>query len=215
MATTAWRGTTAAERESERRARLIEAALGLLDTEGTSAVTIRAVTRTAGVSPRLFYESFADRDALLFALWSALSTEMAERVNDALAGAPVDFEDRTRAALLAFAQWLQESPRRSAFMLRDTLADPVLQVHARRLVPTIVEATLSTPGEPAPADPLLVAGIGGAVVNVALEWSEGRLDLTPGGFADGLTRFALGALGAPPRSGSPTAPALRGPRAPR
>ena len=60
-----WRGTTADERAEQRRVRLLEAALELLGTEGAAGVTVRAVVRASALSPRFFYESFSDRDALL------------------------------------------------------------------------------------------------------------------------------------------------------
>jgi AcrR family transcriptional regulator len=54
------------------RALLVEAAQGILDETGTeSAITIRAVTRRAGVAPQSFYLQFASLDDLLLALYEA------------------------------------------------------------------------------------------------------------------------------------------------
>ncbi len=67
-------GQLAHERKQARRAALIEAGLELLGTQGVNATTVRAVFREAGLSQRYFYESFANIDELLVAVFDHVMT---------------------------------------------------------------------------------------------------------------------------------------------
>src|SRR5512139_974724 len=73
-------GRSAEERRSERRHRLVDAALAIWGEQGWAAVTMRQVCARAGLIDRYFYESFPDRDALLVAVWDQLRDEAAERL---------------------------------------------------------------------------------------------------------------------------------------
>ena len=83
-----WAGTTLDARQAARREQLIEAGFALLGEQGASAVTVRGVTRTAQLSERYFYESFADRDALLITVHNRVA-EQARAVITAAVGAVV------------------------------------------------------------------------------------------------------------------------------
>lgn len=61
----AYGGVPAADRRSQRRALLIDVGLQILASDGLAAVSIRRVCKQANLSPRYFYESFADVDTLL------------------------------------------------------------------------------------------------------------------------------------------------------
>ncbi|MEB3021653.1 TetR/AcrR family transcriptional regulator [[Mycobacterium] crassicus] len=62
------------------RAALIESGLQLTQVGGPEALTIREATRRAGVSPNAAYRHFADREALLRAVASAIQDRMAARM---------------------------------------------------------------------------------------------------------------------------------------
>jgi AcrR family transcriptional regulator len=86
-------GVSFADRKEARRARLLDAALHLLDTEGFAAVTVRRVCRDAGLNNRYFYENFTDVDAMLDAIVDRLEQELLPTVAEMLANqpnAPVD-----------------------------------------------------------------------------------------------------------------------------
>lgn len=77
-----WRGTSAAQRSLERRRRILDAATELVGLHGVGAVTVRGVSVAANVGPRYFYESFANVEDLLLAIYD----ESAERLLAAAAG---------------------------------------------------------------------------------------------------------------------------------
>ena len=62
------------------RAALIDAGLHLTRTGGPDALTIREATRRVGVSPNAAYRHFADREALLSAVSTAIQYRMAARM---------------------------------------------------------------------------------------------------------------------------------------
>jgi AcrR family transcriptional regulator len=62
------------------RTALIDAGLALTRTGGPEALTIREATRRAGVSPNAAYRHFADREALLGAVASAIQHRMAAQM---------------------------------------------------------------------------------------------------------------------------------------
>ncbi|CAM3606893.1 TetR/AcrR family transcriptional regulator [Smaragdicoccus niigatensis] len=67
-------GKLADERRAERRERLVAAGFDLLGTEGTAGTSVRAVCARAGLSSRYFYESFANIDELLVAVFDDVTT---------------------------------------------------------------------------------------------------------------------------------------------
>lgn len=112
-----WGGTTAAQRAVERRARLLDAAFRLLD-EDESAVTVRAVLRTAGLNPRYFYESFTDLDDLLAALHDEQALLLAARLEaDLAATEAADPADLIRTGIEAVLRHLTEDPRRARVLI--------------------------------------------------------------------------------------------------
>lgn len=94
-------GKTGAERQAERRARLISAGLGIVAERGAAKVTVTGVCQAAGLSERYFYESFDGRSALLDAIFDDVS----RRGVEAIIGAAL----------------AQDAPRRRARAVVETL----------------------------------------------------------------------------------------------
>src|ERR1700756_75247 len=62
------------------RAACLRAAIELLEENGASALSVRAVARRAGVSPGAPYRHYADRDALISAVAAVGYRELADRL---------------------------------------------------------------------------------------------------------------------------------------
>lgn len=73
-------------------AALVQAAIGLLEEDGSADLSLRAVARRAGVSPAAPYRHFADRDALVSSVDAVGYRELAERLSAASA-APTSVDD--------------------------------------------------------------------------------------------------------------------------
>jgi AcrR family transcriptional regulator len=85
-----------------RRA-LVEAARQLVETEGPSAMSLRAVAREAGVSPAAPYHHFKDKSELLAAVadegWTLLGAEMSRAMQGP------DDDDQITQVLLAYVRF--------------------------------------------------------------------------------------------------------------
>ena len=94
-----YRGVSADDRRADRRARLLEAGLDLVGEVGVAEVTAEAVAARAGLSKRYFYESFADRDALLVAASSGVFETVRAALLVHLTGSSSSVEDRITGAV--------------------------------------------------------------------------------------------------------------------
>jgi AcrR family transcriptional regulator len=127
-------GVDAGERRAARRARLMEAALDLLGREGWQATTVRAICSQARLTPRYFYESFADRDELLLALFDELAREAAEHVLEAVVSAEHDARAKAGAAIAAFVGLVTDDPRKARVLFVEAMGSEPL---ARRRFETV------------------------------------------------------------------------------
>jgi AcrR family transcriptional regulator len=119
-------GVDADERRAARRARLIEASLDLLGNEGWQATTVRAICAQARLTPRYFYESFADRDELLLAVFDELVAEAAAHVLAAVAGAERDARAKAHAAIAAFFELVTDDPRKARVLVVEAIGSEAL-----------------------------------------------------------------------------------------
>lgn len=197
-----WRGTTAEERVAQRRERILDAGRRLMADGGTAAVTVRAVCRGSGVSPRLFYESFPDRESVVLALWDEQYADLSALVERGIDDARPDFADRMRAALRVTVRWFEDEPWRAVVMLRETLADESLRAHARERLPelVLVSAARSAADEgllaaiPPASLRVAIVALSGAILNLFLEWTSGSLDVTADQMVDQVVVLTMAAL---------------------
>jgi len=122
-----YRGISAEQRRAARRAQLVEAGLELLGERGWAGTTVRAVCAEAELTERYFYESFADREALLVAIFDRVAAEAAAGVLAAVEAAPHDARAKARAAIEAFVAMLTDDPRRARAMLVESMGSEALQ----------------------------------------------------------------------------------------
>lgn len=126
-----YRGLSAADRQRERRGRLLDAALEIMAADQWRTATVDKVVQTAGLNKRYFYESFADLDALAAAVVDDIAAEVGAATMAAFAGALA--EPLERQALLsvgALVRVLVRDPRRARVLLGGVAATPAMQ--ARR-----------------------------------------------------------------------------------
>jgi AcrR family transcriptional regulator len=121
-----YRGVDAAKRVAERRGRLLAAGLDLLGTDqaGTAALTVRAVCRQAGLTPRYFYESFTDKDELVSAVFDWVVAGLAATTQAAVAAVPAT--ERARAAMDNIVRTIAGDARVGRLLFSTQLADAVI-----------------------------------------------------------------------------------------
>jgi len=95
------------------RMALIDSGLALTRTGGPEALTIREATRQAGVSPNAAYRHFADREALLRAVATAIQHRMAARMESTArrrGSAEPGARDRLRAVGVGYIKFALDEP---------------------------------------------------------------------------------------------------------
>ena len=99
----------------------LEAAMGLLESEGLEAVSLRAVARAAGVSHAAPYHHFANRDELLAAV-AARAFEQLGATMQASASAQAEPREQLLAIAEAYVHFARDSPARFRLMFGPLLA---------------------------------------------------------------------------------------------
>jgi AcrR family transcriptional regulator len=121
-----YRGVEAADRLATRRAKLLGAGLDLLgaDRQDATELTVRGVCRRAGVAARYFYESFADKDEFIAAVFDWVIADLAATTQAAVAAAPP--EEQTRAGMANVVRTIGGDPRVGRLLFSAQLANVVL-----------------------------------------------------------------------------------------
>jgi AcrR family transcriptional regulator len=180
-----WGGKTLEDRRAARRVRLLDAGYELLGTGGAAQVTVRGVCRTAQLTERYFYESFADRDELLVAVHTRTAEEVRDAIAAAVLAAPAEPVARATAAVEAFVDLLQEDPRRGRVLLTEVFADELLTRVGVDLIPSfallLVEQIRAMYGERGPDEvdaQLTSVALVGAMAHLFGGWLDGTLTVT-------------------------------------
>jgi AcrR family transcriptional regulator len=178
-------GVDAVARRAERRTRLLAAALELLGNDGWQAATVRAICAEAKLTPRYFYESFPDRDALLLELFDEVAQEGAAVVLEAVSGAPSEARAKAHAAIGAFVGLLTDDPRKARVLFVEATGSEPL-THRRfetlRMFAQLVAAQarefygMSTLADPLVEESALM--LVGGLAEILLAWLDGILHVT-------------------------------------
>lgn len=195
-------GKSADERRAERRAALVAAALEIWQESGWAAVTMRGVCARASLTDRYFYESFADRDALLAALWDQVRDETLAMLLSAIEPhADDDPLVQLRAALFVVVHHIGDEPQRAQIIFGDHAGSAVLEQRRRETIQMAVDLLidLARPHLRPDADETglrvsVLLGIGGFVETV-LAWRSGLVEVDADALVEHLT--AVGAALAP------------------
>jgi AcrR family transcriptional regulator len=174
-----WRGTSSDERADERRERLIAACHDIAGTHGASALAVRAVCRAANVSPRHFYESFADIDMVLLATYERAVQDLLDAIGATVAETGGEFADRLRTVFEVAAGYLELHPTSGRIIFREALTNDVLRTRAVITLPAFLGAVRQMalePGRAAAAAPyrhLEATLLSGGLAAAFVEWLSG------------------------------------------
>ncbi|GAA3562158.1 TetR/AcrR family transcriptional regulator [Amycolatopsis ultiminotia] len=200
-----WAGTTLDDRRAQRRVRLVDAGLDLLGTDGSAAVSVRAVCRRAKLTERYFYESFTDREDLVAAIYEHVGEQARQVLVDAVCDA-ADPRQRAEHAVTAFVELVLDDPRLGRVLLLAPMTDPALTRRGRHLLPAfaaLVGQQLSHGDET--GRQLVSIGLVGALSNVFIAYLDGTLTVSRERLVEHCVRLVLGAdaLDSGPHLGSP------------
>ncbi|AKS35800.1 TetR/AcrR family transcriptional regulator [Mycolicibacterium goodii] len=194
---TRWAGVPLTDRRAERRALLVDAAFRLFGDGGEAALSVRSVCRECGLNTRYFYESFADTDDLLGAVYDRVSALLAADVEAAMARAGTSLRARTRAGIAAVLGFSSADPRRGRVLFTDARANPVLAERRGATQDLLREAVLSEGGRLKPGSDPIAAQVGaamytGAMAELAQQWLAGNLGDDLDVVVDYALRLVLG-----------------------
>jgi AcrR family transcriptional regulator len=165
------------DRQVLRRDELIAAGVALLGGAQGPALTVRAVCRAASLTERYFYESFADRDEFVRAVYD----DVCARAMSALTTAKTP-----RDAVEQFVALMVDDPARGRVLLLAPEMEPVLTRSGAEWMPSfidLVQHKLTRISEPALAA-MVATGLIGALTALFTAYLNGRLSATREQFID-------------------------------
>ncbi|WP_421845999.1 TetR/AcrR family transcriptional regulator [Mycobacterium sp.] len=112
-----WSGVPLESRLAVRRENLIAAGVRLLGSEDGPSLTVRAVCRQAELTERYFYESFADRDQFVRAVYDDVCAQAMTTLTAA---------QTPREAVERFVALMVDDPVRGRVLLLSPEVEPVL-----------------------------------------------------------------------------------------
>lgn len=199
-------GRSAAERRAERRARLLEAGRQLFGTVGYGMSPVGAICKAANLSNRQYYEEFADREALLVALYDEINNDALAIVTERLAALrEPTLRARIEAALESYIGYTASDLRRARIAYVEIVGvNPGIErfrMDWRRRWVGLIETLLSTGvdhGEiPARDYHLVASAFVGAVNGLLQDWcaADDRAPLAE--VSTELCRIAMAAVAYP------------------
>lgn len=172
-----WSGVPLPDRQVLRRDGLISAGVTLLGSAEGPALTVRAVCRAAGLTERYFYESFADRDEFVRAVYD----DVCARAMSALTTAQT-----ARDAVERFVALMVDDPTRGRVLLLAPESEPVLARSGAEWMPSFIELLqhkLNRITDPA-LQAMVATGLVGALTALFTAYLDGRLATTREQFVD-------------------------------
>jgi AcrR family transcriptional regulator len=172
-----WSGVPLPDRQALRRDELIAAGVELLGSADGPALTVRAVCRAAGLTERYFYESFADRDEFVRAVYDEVC---------ATAMATLTSAETPRDAVEKFVALMVDDPARGRVLLLAPAVEPVLTRSGAEWMPSFIELLqhkLTRITDPALAA-MVATGLIGALSALFTAYLDGRLAATRAQFID-------------------------------
>lgn len=201
-----YRGVDAADRFAERRAKLLAAGLDILgdDPAGDyggdlAALTVRSVCARASLAARYFYESFADKDDFVGAVFDWIMKDLAATTQAAVAAATPS--EQTRAGMANIVDAIVDDPRIGRLLFSAHLTNPVLvrkRLESGALFVMLAGEHLVTALKIEQNDRIQATArfaVGGVAQTIS-GWLAGEFTLTPGQLVDQLAAL-LEQLGDP------------------
>ncbi len=179
-----WSGVSLEDRQALRRDKLIAAGVQLLGEEGGPALTVRAVCRAAGLTERYFYESFADRDEFVRAVYDDVCTRAMSTLMSATT---------PREAVERFVALMVDDPVRGRVLLLAPAVEPVLVRSGAEWMPSFIELLqrkLTRIGDPVLQHMVAISLIGGLTA-LFTAYLDGRLASTREQFIDYCVEMLL------------------------
>ncbi|HET7735197.1 MAG TPA: TetR family transcriptional regulator [Nocardioidaceae bacterium] len=127
-------GRTLDQRRDARREQLIETGLDCLHEEGLSGISVRTICSRAKLTPRYFYENFANLDELLVALVDHVGSEVSALGIAAMEAFPDDLTTRVHESLRGVFAVCLTDPRKASVLLASAAHEAMQARQQQRFV---------------------------------------------------------------------------------
>ncbi len=194
-----WSGVPLEDRQALRRDELIAAGVARLGSEQGPALTVRGVCQSAGLTERYFYESFADKDEFVAAVFDRVVADLAASTQAAVAAVP--YAEQTRAGMAHLVSAIAGDLRVGRMLFSTQLTNALLvrkRAESSALFAMLsgrhMQNILRVPGN----DRIKAVAhfVVGGVAQTISAWLAGDVHLAPDQLADQLTTL-LGQLDDP------------------
>jgi AcrR family transcriptional regulator len=162
-------GRSAPEVSAHQRTRLCEAMIEIVAESGYDAVTVRGLTRLAGVSSRSFYQHFDDKQECFLATQERLVLTSVRNIVRAQRPG-LDWPERLRLSLRGLMREIVAEPQRARLVLVEAFAvEPAAEqlVHAKSLFESAVRSCGSRGPGGVALPPFMVSAIVAGVTRIA------------------------------------------------
>ncbi|MDT7721696.1 MAG: hypothetical protein QOE94_2707 [Mycobacterium sp.] len=179
-----WSGVPLGDRNALRRDELVAAGVQLLGEKSGPAVTVRAACRQAGLTERYFYESFADRDEFVRAVYDDVCTRAMSTLMSATT---------PRQAVERFVALMVDDPVRGRVLLLAPAVEPVLVRSGAEWMPNFIDLLqrkLTEIGDPV-RQKMIATGLIGGLTTLFTAYLDGRLEATREQFIDYCVEMLL------------------------
>ena len=179
-----WSGVPLEDRQALRRDELVAAGVQLLGEKSGPAVTVRAACRQAGLTERYFYESFADRDEFVRAVYDDVCTRAMSTLMSATT---------PRQAVERFVALMVDDPVRGRVLLLAPAVEPVLVRSGAEWMPNFIDLLqrkLTEIGDPV-RQKMIATGLIGGLTTLFTAYLDGRLEATRVQFIDYCVEMLL------------------------
>jgi AcrR family transcriptional regulator len=175
-----------------RHSRFLAAGLDLLGAEqqDISELTVRGICRAAGLAVRYYYESFADKDEFVGAVFDSVVNELAATTQAATAALP--WRERTRAGMANIVRTIDGDARVGRLLFSAQLANSVIVRKRAESTALFVMLSGQSVGDALqmPANDHIKAAahfVVGGVSQTISAWLDGDVKLGPDELIDQLT----------------------------
>jgi AcrR family transcriptional regulator len=149
-------------RVSERREKLMQAAADLYGRLGPEGASVTAICAEAGLTPRYFYESFPNREALLLAVFQIACDRLIDQIR-----AELDPVAPAESGLRIFFSRLGARPDVARVFLSEPEHNPALRAVGRATMDAFSQLLM-----PGTRSDFVRAGAIGAILRIARLWLE-------------------------------------------
>jgi AcrR family transcriptional regulator len=179
-------------RKLERRRQLIAAAIQVYGEQGYRHSSVRQVCERAGLTQRYFYESFAHSDELLTACYREVTQALHADILHAANAAGSEPDRRARAVLKAYFGVLKTQPQAANVFLVDIRGisprvdreiDEALNITGREIVNAVFDREVAV-------DDMLLAGVMGGIIHIALRWVTAGYEPSLGQVTDAALKLS-------------------------